>query len=59
MHKDTLHVCVHTAICKIVGNRATDFNGFLYQFTTGKSLKTVARFPIILQSPVPSLQLIQ
>jgi hypothetical protein len=31
------------------------FNGFLYQFTTGKNhLKTVAQFPIILQSPVSS-----
>jgi hypothetical protein len=25
---------VLTASCKIIGNRATDFNGFLYQFTT-------------------------
>ncbi len=42
------------AICKVTGNRSTDFNGFLYQFPTGKSLKTVAGFPIILQSAVHS-----
>jgi hypothetical protein len=42
-----------TATCKIIGNRSTDFNGFLYQFTTGKTFKTVARFPIILQIAVP------
>ncbi len=41
-----------SAICKIIGNQATDFNRVLHQFTTEKSLKTVARFPIILQSPV-------
>jgi hypothetical protein len=41
-----------TVICKIIVNPATDFNGFLYQFTTEKSLKTVAWFPFILQSPV-------
>ncbi len=45
-------VCIYAAICKIIGNRAPDFNGFLYQFTTEKSLKAVASFPIILQSPV-------
>ena len=44
---------MHTATCKINGNRSTDRNGFLYQFTTKKTLETVARFPIILQVAVP------
>ncbi len=33
-------------------DRSNGFQRILYQFTTRKSLKTVARFPIILQSPV-------
>jgi hypothetical protein len=37
---------------KIIETCSTVFNGNLYQFTTEKSLKTVVRFPIILQSPV-------
>jgi hypothetical protein len=42
----------NTAICKIIGNRATDSNGFLYLFTTEKLSKTVAQFSIILQIAV-------
>ncbi len=31
----------HTADCKIIGTGPTVFNGFLFQFTNGKRLKTV------------------
>jgi hypothetical protein len=48
-----IHTCMHTnrnhGDLQITGSGSTDFNGFLYLLTTGKSLK---RLPIILQVAV-------
>ncbi len=46
-----IHTCARvriirvTAICKIIGNRATDFNGYLYQFTTRKIVENRCSIP--------------
>ncbi len=55
-----IQMCVCMYVCMYVlglQNNWESNHGFqrsLYQFTTEKSLKIVAPFPIILQSPVPS-----
>ncbi len=56
MHDLILTLTCSTATCKIIEKGRKVFNGFYYQFTTRKLLKTVAPVSIILQVAVVVIQ---